>query len=390
MLFRSSDVIKKTCLIFDVGSDSVAGSWVVYQDGHRPTILTTTRVDLGVHADIDAEKLFFLVKNALREVLTVLIPLAPHGSPDKIFVFVAAPWYAAQIRKLHYAKRHPFIFTKRFADSLMQKDFETFKKQAHKEWRNVGDGHIELENKIMHTELNGYVYNDPIGKKAESVGITSFMSIMPQDFRDDIERIIQSSFHVDVEFHSALFASYFSLSYMNSVPPHYTIFDIRGETTDIAVVRNGYIQEIASLPFGDHTVVRNFAEIFLQKPIHMQELLTMYLSDQLDENNHLRIKSKLDMVMKKIKTTLFQGLSKIAERGLFPKDVYMYHHSTYQEWYTRALLDAQLIPLVSSRQKFSLHNVDNVVKGIVTDEEITLDPCIVAGAFFAQYHLSDK
>jgi len=386
MLFDSEEKEEKTCLVFDVGSNSVTGSWVKYVPEKRPVILSTKRISIGVYQEITAEHLLFTVKNALREVLSVLIPQAPCA-PDRVFVFVASPWYAAQVRTISYRKRHPFVFSKRFADDLVNAEFKKFNNQEHKEWRKIGDGHVPLEHNIVHIELNGYTYNDPLGKKAERAEVTAFMSMMPRDVRDEIEQIIHSSFHADVEFHTAMFASYFALAHMDSVPKDYTILDVRGEMTDLAVIRKGYIQEVMSIPFGDHTIVRSFSELMGQKPVHMQELLSMYNDGHLDEVNQSKISRIAPKALDHVESLLHKGLDHIAGRGLFPRNMYVYMQSAYQDWYEKILTDGRLSSLVVSDQAFSLHESRTTIKGLVTDEEVILDPFIVAGAFFAHNRL---
>ena len=388
MIFGSEDKEEKTYLIFDIGSNSVAGSWVRYSSDKRPVILFTKHISIEVYQEITAEHLLFAVKNAMREVLAVLLAQS-LGAPERAFVFVSSPWYAAQVRTLSYAKRHPFIFTKDFADGLVQKEFEKFNKGEHKEWKGMHTGHTSLEHRIMHVELNGYTYRDPIGKKAERAEIVSFMSMMPTDVRDELERIIHGGFHVDVEFHSAIFASYFGLSHMEDMPSDYTILDIRGETTDLLVIHNRHIQEVVSIPFGDHTVVRSFAQLMNQKPVHMQELLAMYTEGHLDDTNTAVIESHLSKAIEHVEKLLHNALVHVAERGLLPKNVYVYMQEEYKDWYAQILTDSKLSSVVVSDQSFSIHDARAVLKGLVTDEEVVLNPFIVAGAFFAQGKLSE-
>ncbi len=77
----------------------------------------------------------------------------------------------------------------------------------------------------------------------------------------------------------------------------------------------------------------------------------------------------------------------IAGRGLFPRNMYVYMQSAYQDWYEKILTDGRLSSLVVSDQAFSLHESRTTIKGLVTDEEVILDPFIVAGAFFAHNRL---
>ena len=389
MLFGSHKKDEQVCLVFDVGSNSVAGSWVRYEPGKRPVLLYTKRISIDVYQDITVDHLLFAVKNALREVLTVLVPQAPCA-PHRAFVFMASPWYAAQVRTISYARRQPFVFSKRFADDLVMQEFDKFNNAEHKEWKNMSDGHVPLEHKIVNVELNGYTYNEPIGKKAERAEISAFMSMMPENVRDDIENIIHSSFHVDVEFHTSVFASYYGLSHMKNVPSDYTIVDVRGETTDLAVVRDGYLQEVVSLPFGDHTIVRSFAELLNHKPVHMQELIDMYLEGHLDDVNHNRIDRQIGKALEHVESFLHTAFAHVAERGLFPHAMYVYSQKMYQDWYARILSDGRFAPLVTSNRAFSLHEARTTLKGVVTDEQVILDPFIVAGAFFASNQLAQK
>ena len=382
MIFGSQETKETTCLVFDIGSDSVAGSWIRLDGNSRPTILVTRRVTLDIYETITAEQLLFGVKNALRQVITQLSPQY-QGSPEKIFVFVASPWYAAQVRTISYMKRHPFIFSQRFADELVLREYEKFSEGKHREWKQLGTGHVPLEHKIVHVELNGYTFADPIGKKTERVELTSFMSMMPQDVRDALERIIQGSFHVDVEFHTATFASFFALAHHHHVPAHHVILDIRGETSDLVIVRDGCPHEVVSLPFGDHTIVRSFAENMHQKPTHMQELLSMYVNNHLDDTQRAQIENHMKRSLDHVEKLLYKALSHVAERGLLPKDVYVYMNPEYQAWYVQILDDHRFSTLVSSEKKFSLHDARTMLKGIIVDEEVTLDPFIVAETFFA-------
>lgn len=375
-----------TCLVFDVGSNSVAGSWVRFAEGKRPVILFTKRVFINIYENVDVPQLRFAVKNALRESLTFLLPHAPCP-PHKAYVFLASPWYAAQTRTTVYGKRHPFVFSKRFADDLIANEFEKFQNQEHREWKKLGDGHVPLEHKTMHVKLNGYTYEDPIGKKTERVEMVSFMSMMPKDVRDELEHIIHSTFHVDVEFHTSVFAGYFSLSHVADVPEDYMILDVRGETTDLVVVRNGYIEETVSLPMGDHSIVRAFAELLGKPPLHTEELLSMYTAGELDEATTALITRYKAEALEHVESLFIKAFGHIAERGLLPYHVYLYAQSEYSDWYYTILRDSKFSEHVMLGKAFDVHDGGKMMKGMVLDEEVVLDPFIVADTFFISTQL---
>jgi len=389
MMFGNQEDKKQTYLVFDVGSNSVAGSWVRVVPGSRPVILFTKRVFINIYENVGVPQLRFTIRNSLREVLTFLLPHAPCP-PDKAFVFLSSPWYAAQTRTITYSKRHPFIFSKRFADDLVAQEFEKFQQGQHREWKKLGDGNVPLEHKTMHVKLNGYTYRDPLGKKTERVELVSFMSMMPTDIRDELEHIIHSTFHVDIDFHTSAFASYFSLAHIVDVPEDHIILDIRGETTDMVIVRNGYIEETISLPMGDHTIVRAFANQLNKKPLQVEELLSMYSAGELDEATSATIRNAKKKSLEHVESLFIKAFEQIAVRGLLPYHMYLYTQPEYRDWYYTILADSRMSQYVSLGKSFDIHDGEKMMKGKVLDEEVVLDPFIVADTFFIAAQLLEK
>ena len=133
-LFTSKKNKKETTVaIFDIGSGSIGGAIVKLPNnsGELPTIIKSARTDIAFSESSDFD---ILIKNMLRAINTTAKNLNKNNTSSikEVFCILSSPWYLSETRIVKTERELSFVFTKRHANELLQKEIfnlsETYKK----------------------------------------------------------------------------------------------------------------------------------------------------------------------------------------------------------------------------------------------------------------------
>jgi hypothetical protein len=142
----------------------------------------------------------------------------------------------------------------------------------------------------MGVSLNGYLIDDPIGKRSRSVEMHMAISLSPKSILDKIEKTISNTFHhIPVTFSSFVMSSYLAVREKYVTPDSYLLLDVGGEITDVAIITKGILKASLSFPFGKKTFFKYMCTKLEIETRDAEELFSLYSAGTLSDRKLKKI-----------------------------------------------------------------------------------------------------
>jgi len=186
-LFRTKGKTESVVLI-DIGTKSVAGAYVHYEEGKIPVVLYTRRLPIEMRENEPKDRamlraLQILGATLVREGAPVLLRATGSGSAHSVFVSLDAPWQKTFVRTEIFEQEAPFVFTKNFVAAILQKTDTKV------------PGMVLADQSIIGTTLNGYTTRDPYGKKATQASISILTSYINEHIAKSVLSVLANTYH---------------------------------------------------------------------------------------------------------------------------------------------------------------------------------------------------
>ena len=260
----------KTVLILDIGSGSVAGSFVELAQNKNPKVMYVKRVPMKFVRELSGNRFKKGMFTALGVVLDDLSKkgLSSLGSDaskkriKKVYCSLASPWFVSQTKTVKIKKEEPFVITSKFISDFLNREEGDFENSNLSKYGSGRKQESEvIERKLIDMKLNGYKVGNPLGKKAKEAELTLFLSMSQTSILDEIEDVITKYFYTeDLTFHSFTLVSFSAIRDMYDRVTDFLLLDIAGEVTDISLVKQGNVLKTMSFPVGKNTLLRFLAE----------------------------------------------------------------------------------------------------------------------------------
>ena len=365
---------KNTVAIFDIGSGSVGCAIVELPENESelPTIIKSSYRDIASSNDNDFDLLF---KNMLRALESASSSLNKNNTSviKEVYTFLASPWYISENRIIKIEREHPFTFTKRFADDLLQKEIfnlsETYKKKYGED-----DAPSVVDNLIMGVSLDGVLIDDPIGKNCKNANINILASMSSNFFLNEIRTSISKSFHhIPINFSSFVASSYVAVRDRYISPNSYLLVDVGNEVTDVSIVTDGILNYSVSFPQGKKTFLRSISKYKNIELRDSQELFNLYTTDNLS----LPLKTKAEPLFKSIENNWVKSfnkcLSNLPPDLIIPRSVFLTTDIDIKKW----------IYQIITNQKFNVLTLDGpIFLDMCNVKNTTCDPFLMIEAIY--------
>lgn len=274
----------KLVAIFDIGSGSVGASIVKMPKDKNsiPTIIKTIRTDIKYRNELDFNLFLEDMLVALNNSADLLYK-SKVGSPEEIMCVLASPWYISETRIVKMSRETSFVFTKRLASELLEKEVSSFGESYNQKYGNIKSSLSVIEHHIMGVLLNGYLVESPIGVKSKSVEMNMIISLSPKLCIDKIKQTLSNTFHhTPVDFSSFMVASFLAIRDKYILPDSYLLLDIGGEVTDVGIVYRGILKASLSFPFGKKTFFKYICDKLEIELRDAKELFNLIKSNNLN------------------------------------------------------------------------------------------------------------
>lgn len=234
----------RSVALIDIGSASVGGVFVHYEEGKPPIIYYTARVDIETREgetirDGMLRSLSFLERLLIEEGAPALRRETGSAVIEKVLVSIAAPWQDTVVVTTSLQQRRPFVFTHaHLADAVAKAE-------------SIPEGRISSGHTIIATILNGYETANPFGKRVTRAELVLLVSTLEKEAAQTIEASLRRAFHTNtIELTAFAPVAY---TVFRDLYPHqkdFVVLDVSGTGTDAAFVKRGLLVEVRSVPYG--------------------------------------------------------------------------------------------------------------------------------------------
>ncbi len=353
-LLFSSQKKERIIAIFDIGSGSVGGALVsIPMDGKGvPIIIKSVKNnDIKIRKEFDFNSLMKEMTSALYLTANSLYS-EKSGAPDEIYCVLASPWYLSETRIVKMSKEKSFIFTKRLANDLIQKEIISLKEIFKNKYIHLEGAPEIIEQNTMAVSLNGYRIENPLGKKCKSLEVDMLISLAPKLYLDKIRETISRTYHnINVNFSSFTMATYLAVRDKYVTQDSYLLLDISGEITDVGIVSKGVLKAVLSFPFGKKTF---FKQICFKMDIEMRdavELFKLYNDENISDESKKKMEPVLKSIEKSWNDSFTDCISSLPRTLVLPDTIFLTADNDIKNWFADILRNEKyILPTVSDRK----------------------------------------
>lgn len=402
MLFFSGHSRRKNIsLIFDIGSSSVGGAIVRYDENSLPEILFTVRKDIDLRQDFDFDRFFNSMLRSLEVVaVDVLSSLASsvegvaesleesgrrvlgrraHGRIKNVYCVFGLPWYRPTIEDVHHDFEGDKVVT---SEVILQLVREAANKA--KESFATPEAIGILEEKVLEYRLNGYRLEAPTYSNARTVDLKLYLSTVSKSTMRSIRAPIRRALSFRKIKSFSFLMVYFSV--MRDMYPDkntFVAFNIGGEVSELSLIEDDILIKTFSVPAGRNTLIREISRSLSIEPFEAASRLSLYTHGKLEVSAHAEIELVIErevlvmqrMLTEKLGNTYLPNLSFVLSR----EDMRPFAFRVMESMYPVGRL-TEIVPLATEYFK----DFVSVAKPRYEDHFISL-----AALFFRSFELGD-
>lgn len=361
---RSHNGITKTIAVFDIDSASIGAALINYhftRDGkHLDTeFMYQKRMDIDLLHELPLDE-FFRRSHDTLQTLAEDMRDAHVGTPTEIYCNVSAPWASSQRRETTYNKESDFTLTKELVNKIIDQELELPLKR-NLDFAVYDDLKI-IERRTLDVYINGYPTLHPYGQKMRTVEIHSLISVMSEVSYNAFEHIFQKVFMVEPNFFSNTAMSYISFKDILPHEDNALFIDISGEVTELLVIQDDHLKQIAIFPLGAHNVVRHIKN---KKSISYSQavsLMRMYHDERAHDDHKTEHEELMDEAFTVWLRGLYETLDRITEQGLVPDIICLSAPENIMYWFAEHMLIAEeLTEHMHTTGSIKLINLDHTM-----------------------------
>jgi predicted RNA methylase len=239
---------ERGAVLIDIGSSSVGGAFMYEKQGEPPVLCYTIRQDVERRDD---EEIGEATTRTLSNVCDMLVSEgaaclyreAGNAHIDMVLASVSAPWQETKVSTVSIHEEVPFVFSR----ALMQKAVSATPPSVDR---------VVSDTSVIATALNGYITEQPWGKRAERADLTVLTSTLDKAIMRGITTTLRKAFHAHrIEITAFAPVAYAVLSNLYPLQKEFVLIDVSGTATDALLVKNGIIAGVHSIPSGVHDLL---------------------------------------------------------------------------------------------------------------------------------------
>jgi hypothetical protein len=380
--------------VFDIGSASVGGAFVLLEEGKLPQVVFTTRIDIPFQKELNFQRFFMSMQDTLQNVFTAMKKAGGEVAIDHAFCVLASPWYASQTRLVRHAPdKTPFVVTEKLVEELIQREVAAFRSSKLFSSSRVDDALPEImEAKNIQMRLNGYETKNPYGQKADELRIALYLSMIPPKIFTSIQEAIEKSWNTRrVHLNSFSYIVYNTIRDLYPLEPSFLFLDISGELTDVSLVKEGVLTESLSFPIGKHMLIRAIMHGKKAPSEVAQSDLALFLVDAISSDYAGKVGELIDGAKKEWLSFFEDGLSKFAEDFPIPPLVFYTSDEDIAPWYKERILEARFSTFTIQEGEFTVKFLGSTMflEHVAIPEPAFRDPFIALPAIYAKKSLGE-
>ena len=379
-IFRKPKKENNLTLVFDIGSASIGAALFQAGENGIPKIIHSVREVIPVHEQIDFDNFIFLTMKTLQ-IVAGKICLAHLCAPERIFCTLSSPWYVSQTRVITFTKNSPFMFSKKFADNLIEKEIKLFEKEYINGSDSVDNMRV-LELKNIQTIVDGKVQGKITEQKIKDIEITLFISMSGELFLNKIEDVISQHFHEKKIYFSSLTTNTFSLVRdMFSDKNNFLLLDVGGEVTDLSMVKKDILVDYISFPLGYNYLFRSVGEALGCTLGEAKSYISLYKDKHMAESMGIKFEIIMDRLKKDWLIKFEESILGLANDLPIPATIFITIDKNLNNFFTEIIQSEKFNKDILTKNKFeiiplntqNLHGLATFNEGVNRDSFLTIE-----------------
>ena len=355
-LFSFSKPKKELILVVDIGSASVgaAVSIITTDKSSAPLIIASSRTQIPFQERLKFDRFTELMLIALETSVAKVLAVS-KARPEKTYCFLASPWYASQVRTSSLSKDKEFKVTADVFESLVNEEIEKFKKNEAAAFAELKDKMIFIEKEVMDISLNGYRAENPFSSLARELKVSLFLGVAPKEVMKRIEERIRKNIpYTAIAFHTFLFPYYNVISSISGDKKDFLLADAGGEITDIALIRDGKINESISFPLGKNFLLRWGAELSNRQIEEVRSLILLWSNGKLNSAAKERTKEIFAPIRAEWLKVFHKSLEQVSKGVILPSTFFIAADGEVIRWFMESILEEEYAQYSLSAEKFNV------------------------------------
>jgi hypothetical protein len=236
--------------IVDVGSSSVGACILESISGAKPTLSRVVRIPIGTGSETTRANIASATGEALKALFDKYRD-APR--PARVRVVLASPWYSAKLRAIASKAPKPV----KVSIGSIAKTVKEYKAKKPEKDAPEGPKGRTIESIVSQVYVNGYATALKKTVHGTALRIHLYESEADPSFLDVITDKVHSLYPtVALSFHSFPLIAFTVLRSIRD-EENFTLLDVGGEVTDVAVIHRDSMRFLGSFPKGSLTFVRS-------------------------------------------------------------------------------------------------------------------------------------
>jgi hypothetical protein len=348
-LFRINK--KEDIVVLDIRDNSVGGMILsLDKKGNSiPQKLFSIRKEIPFQRNFNHKRLFYLTAQAINHVSSLIMKSGFIKKPHKVFCIVGPHLHASQIRKIKTKYDSSVVISEFLLKNLVVQDIEHFEKK-HLDIGGDSSNSV-LEHKIMQLKLNGYETLLPINKHASEIEISVFVSMVPKILINDLSRIITKNLHTNkIDFHSFTFVLSDVVRSIALDKRGFVAINIEDEISEISVIRDGIVEDIASFPVGVSLLTRIIMDRFSVSHDQAISDLKLFVSGMGTSEMMSKMEEVADRTRMIWSDLFYQTMKKMSYRHLLPDTFYIVTEETCKDIFKEFIKKTDISNLLAANK----------------------------------------
>ncbi len=305
-------------LLFYIGNGLLKCAMVHNLKGSLPEVLFWQKMEIRHPETITQEELKKTTIQALDQLCQtskkrLFSPEIKNKRITKLFCIFSSPWYISETKVLKTHKLEPFLIK----DDTVMEFIQVANTEAEK-------GQEVLERKIIRVNLNGYVTQNPIGKRANTLEVSVVESFTDKNFLNDVRQIIDRYFGVEEKhFHSLPLASFAVIRNIFKHQENFLMINITSLLTEVSLIKDGLLHETVTLPIGSQKIIDMVVNRLNVTNAVAETLFQLYQGDYVENAVNKKLTEIIDEFKKAWTENLDQALSHLSIGLSLPPNCYL-------------------------------------------------------------------
>ncbi len=303
---------------------------------------------------------------------------------ESAIVSFSSPWFVLKTKHLVISNEKDFLVSEAFLDDVIDKEEIVFVSELA---NDTQDAFEIIEKNIIHTKINGYTLNNPLGKKTKNLDAVLCMSAMD---RGVVERVFNSVLRHSqipkekIALHTFPLVSFTVIRDFFSSGSDFLIMDVTGDMSDITLVQDSVIMQTVSMPSGRNFILRQISKAFDVSIEIAESMLHLYNTEKIQDTEKQKMQELIELVEREWAIYFENALLELSPSLSLPANLYLMAESDVSIIYNNFLSLSKVDSTASFRKSVNIISIDenSVLKFYRNDSIGKADEFIVFVSLF--------